>query len=131
MLHHRFSAILVVNHSKFQGRSTFLTGLQYQYTGYSYNLACEVSAQCPLRFASPFDKDVHAHLPSSITLSTRFFAKPCKANQGFMCEPTSTKPTNVASANIRLKDTGNFRHGFASMTLLILHMYSSFPRRPV
>ncbi len=31
-------AILVVNLTKFHGRSTFLTGLQYQYTGYSYNL---------------------------------------------------------------------------------------------
>ncbi len=27
------------NHSKFQGRSTSLPGLQNQYTGYSYNLA--------------------------------------------------------------------------------------------
>ncbi len=31
-------AILVVNLTKFHGRSTFLTGIQYQYTGYSYNL---------------------------------------------------------------------------------------------
>ncbi len=38
VLHHRLSAILGVNHSKFHGRSTSLTGLQYQYTGYSYNL---------------------------------------------------------------------------------------------
>ncbi len=39
VLHHRFSAILVIDHSKFHGRSTSLTGLEYQYPGYSYNLA--------------------------------------------------------------------------------------------
>ncbi len=38
VLHHRFSAVLVINHSKFHGRSTSLTDLQYQYTGYSNNL---------------------------------------------------------------------------------------------
>ncbi len=43
--HHRFNAILVVNHSKFHGCSTSFTGLQYQHTGYSYNLA---------RVASPY-----------------------------------------------------------------------------
>ncbi len=32
-----------LNHSKFQGRSTSLTGLQNQYTGYNYNLADVVS----------------------------------------------------------------------------------------
>ncbi len=39
VLHHRFSAVLVVNHFKFHERSTSLAGLQNQYTGNSYNLA--------------------------------------------------------------------------------------------
>ncbi len=34
-----FVVLSYLNHSKFQGRSTFLTGLQYLYTGYSINLA--------------------------------------------------------------------------------------------
>ncbi len=41
--HQRLSAILVVNRSTFHGRSTALTGLQYQFTGYSYNLVGVVS----------------------------------------------------------------------------------------
>ncbi len=39
VLQQRFSDLNYVNHSKFQGRSTSLNGLQYQYTGYSINLA--------------------------------------------------------------------------------------------
>ncbi len=31
--------LLAISHSNFRGRSPPLTGLQYQYTGYSYNLA--------------------------------------------------------------------------------------------
>ncbi len=45
VLHHRSSAILDVNHSNFHGRSTPLSGLQYQYTGYSHN---------PVDAASPY-----------------------------------------------------------------------------
>ncbi len=43
VLHYRFSAILLVNHFKFHGSSTSLAGLQYQHTGYSYNLVGVVS----------------------------------------------------------------------------------------
>ncbi len=36
---------------------------------------------CPLSFAAVFNNDVLSPLPSSITLSTAFLARPCKITQ--------------------------------------------------
>ncbi len=50
----------------------------------------KVRAQCLLRSAPAFDKDVLSPLHSSITESTRFLARLCMITQGFRLEITST-----------------------------------------